>query len=202
MTDFLTLKTDIANVLARDDLNSDIPLFVRLCEAAIRRKVKVRAMETAADITIDARSEAVPAGFISVRRLSLDVDDGGLTYMTPERLYESRIYREQGTPEVYTIEGDNFVFAPEPSTSITGKLLYYKAFDALSGDTDTNWLLNNAYDVYLYGALVHSAPFIGEDERIATWNGFYTQAIDGVNKMDQWSRVSGSSLIATGRSTP
>lgn len=194
MTMYAVLKSDIADFLAREDdpeLKVMIPTFIRLCEAKIRRDVRVRAMETSTDLTIDSRTEAVPTGFLETRRLVLDVTGSrALDYLTPERLYASNIFEEQGAPSVYTIEGDNFVFAPEPSSSFTGKLLYFKAFDALSAEIDTNWLLTNAYDVYLYGALVSASEYVKEDP--SRWENRYMQAVDRVNYRDQMSKLGAS----------
>jgi hypothetical protein len=48
---------------------------------------------------------------------------------------------------------------------------------ALSADGDTNWLLTNHPDVYLYGSLVHTAPYLKDDARIALWAGLLAQAM-------------------------
>jgi hypothetical protein len=39
----------------------------------------------------------------------------------------------------------------------------------LAAGNPTNWLLQNHPDIYLYGALVESAPFLKDDERIPVW---------------------------------
>jgi hypothetical protein len=185
MTTYATLKADAASWLARNDLASSIPSFITLAEAQIRRDIRVRAQETNADILMNATARE-------------------LTYLPPERFYDSSIYSSSGEPSAYTLEGDNIIFAPEPSATSTtnAKMLYVKAFDALSADTDTNWLLTNAYDVYLYGTLMHSAPFIGEDERLQVWAMGYNEAVRKVNRTDQLARFSGSALTITGTQTP
>ncbi len=193
MTTYATLKSDCADWLNRTDLTSAIPSFVRLCEANIRRDVRVRAMDTAADITITNGTATMPTGFIEARRLILDNTTAwNLDYVTPEVLYSTHVYIESGVAIAYTIEGDSLVF--RPAQSETAKMLYLKAFDALSADSDTNWLLTYAYDVYLYGTLLHSAPYIKEDPRVQTWAAMYQQAVAKVNKQDNLSRFSGSPL--------
>ncbi len=197
MTTYATLKSDCADWLNRTDLTSAIPSFVRLCEANIRRDVRVRAMDTTADLTITNGSASTPTGFISARRLILDNTTAwNLDYVTPEVLYSSAVYIESGIAICYTIEGDTLVF--RPAQSETAKLLYIKAFDALSADSDTNWLLTNAYDVYLYGTLLHSGPYLKEDPRVQTWATLYQQAVSQVNKQDNLSRFSGSALKVMG----
>ena len=197
MTTYATLKSDCADWLNRTDLTTAIPSFVRLCEATIRRDVRVRAMDTTADITITSGAASLPTGFIEARRLILDNTTAwNLDYVTPEVLYSSEVYNESGTSVCYTIEGESLVF--RPLASETAKMLYIKAFTALSGETDTNWLLTNAYDVYLYGTLLHAAPYVKEDARVATWAQLYSQAVQQVNKQDNLSRFSGSALKSMG----
>lgn len=201
MTTYATLKSDIADWLNDSDVDGMEATFVRLAEASIRRDVRVRAMETSATITITNGTASVPDGFISARRLILDnTTTWALDYLVPEVLYSTYIYNESGSAIAYTIEGDSLIF--RPSASESAKLLYTKAFDALSDDTDTNWLLTNAYDVYLYGSLMHSAPWLKEDQRAGVWASAYRAAVDALNKQDNWGRFSGSPLKVMGQIGP
>jgi hypothetical protein len=47
----------------------------------------------------------------------------------------------------------------------------------------TNWLLALAPDLYLYGALLESAPYIKEDARIQTWGLGFTSAMADLNNL-------------------
>ena len=197
MTTFAVLKSDVADWLLRDDLTNAIPGFIRLCEANIRRDVKVRAMETSTTITITSGTADLPDGFIEARRLILDNSTcWALDYLTPDVLYSTYVYIKSGVARYYTIEGDSLVFRPQNSES--GLLLYTKAFDALSAESDTNWLLTNAYDVYLYGTLLHSAPYLKDDSRIQLWGALYEKAVASVNKQSNLSRFAGSALRTIG----
>ena len=202
MTTYATLQSDIASWLVDDDITNMEPAFIRLAEAAIRRDVRCRAMETTTTLSIASGSASVPSGFIEAKRLILDnTTSWALDYMPPDTLYSGSIYHDTGSnAAAYTIEGDSIVF--RPATTENAKLLYIKAFDALSGSTDTNWLLTNAYDVYLYGALIHSAPYLRDDARVALWAEGYRSAVRGVNTMENRARVGGGPLRPMGASGP
>jgi hypothetical protein len=43
-----------------------------------------------------------------------------------------------------------------------------------------NWLFTKAPDIYLYAALTESAPFVGDDPRLATWQTLLEQRISDV----------------------
>jgi hypothetical protein len=198
---YATLKADIADWLDEPDLSNKIPSFIRLAEASIRRDVKVRAQETSATVSIVDGAASLPARFLFARRLILDNGTSwALDYMPPDALYSSQMYTETGNPAAYTIEGDSLIFRPKSTES--GLLLYSAGFAALTNDSDTNWLLTNAYDVYLYGTLRHTSPYLKEDARVATWNSAYQEAVMSLNKLDNYSRTGGSALKSLGSVGP
>ena len=47
--------------------------------------------------------------------------------------------------------------------------MVYRANIPPLASNGANWLLTLAPDLYLYGALLESAPYIKEDGRIQTW---------------------------------
>jgi len=72
--------------------------------------------------------------------------------------------------------------------------MYYAKVPTLSDSNETNWLLTHHPDIYLYGALLHSAPYLKEDERAQTWAALYTSAVERVNNASSKSTTSGSGL--------
>jgi len=55
-------------------------------------------------------------------------------------------------------------------------------------------VLQDAPDVYLYGSLLHSAPYLVEDARIAVWAQMYSAAVAQLNQSSEKARMSGSGL--------
>ena len=194
MTTYATLKSDIAGWLLRDDLTSAIPSFIRLAEASIRRDVRIRQMIRTYTLTLSAQSQQLPEDFLEMERAVVDSSTAyALKYMPPSALFSSSAYHDSGEPTFYTIEGDYFITAPD-ATGSDVLLSYYKAFSSLTNDTDTNWLLTNAYDVYLYGSLAHAAPYIKEDSRVTLWNAGYMDAVSKLNKAERRSMFAGGPL--------
>ena len=187
---YATLKTAVANWLGgRSDLTSRIPEFIELAEDRIAHDLRVRAMETSADVTISARTASLPTSFLQMRRLYLNVTDvPALEYVSPDNYWKKWGSATSGQPQIYTIEGENLVFAPTPDSTYTGKALYYKRFTALSSDSDDNWILTNARGLYLYGALLEAAPFIRNDPRLAIWSSMFDNTLDRVMAADMRDR--------------
>lgn len=196
-----TLKTAVADYLARSDLTSYIPDFIELARARIHHgsdhpqfpsePLRIRLMETAADITISAQTAALPSGFLGAKRFYLNSTPiSNLNQVSPTQLYVDFPSGTPGRPLEYTIEGGNFVFGPAPDQTYTGKLLYHQEYAAFSDDADTNTLLTASPGVYLYGALVEALPFVQEDARMPMWFAMFSAAIGGLQgtqKRDAWS---------------
>ena len=73
-------------------------------------------------------------------------------------------------------------------------MLYFADIPNLSDVTTSNWLLSKAPDVYLYGSLLHSAPYLVEDARVNVWAQLYGAAVSRLNEESEAARMSGSGL--------
>lgn len=175
------LKTAVADWLKRSDLTSNIPTFVGLAEANIRRDVRVRAMEQEATGTLTAVTLALPTRFLEARRVILGttVQD----YVTPNEWYGLRA----SSTDQYTILGESFHFQKLANYAIR----YWQAFASLSADGDTNWLLTNAPDVYLWASLEQAAIFIRDDSMAALSRAQYQNALARLNATEQRARFGG-----------
>ncbi len=198
ISNYTELQTAVANWLDRDDLSARIPEFISLCEARFNRTLRIRAMETldeSVDTVAGTSTIALPTGYIQMRDIHLIADPlVQLQYVTPE-IY-NRIYAgsSSGKPQVYTIIANNIKFGPTPDVVYDVSMLYYKKFDALSDSSPTNWVITNAPDVYLYGALLEAEPFLMNDQRIQLWATALTESMTKIQEQDQKDRHSGSAL--------
>jgi hypothetical protein len=201
---YTELKASIANWLNRSDLTSEIADdFIKLVEADLNAKLRIRQMEQVETITIDSETETVPTGFIAVR--SFYILSGStkyhLNYITPANLFAIKGGSTTGLPRVYSIESDNgveqFRFGPAPDTTYTGYLQYYKAFSPLSSANASNYILASHPAVYLYGTLFHAANFIGgiDQGQSQSWLGMYQTALERLEDNDQNDSFGGSPVI-------
>lgn len=206
ITNYGELKTAVANWMARSNLTNRIPEFISIAEGYIHYGVmapnkrfaveplRIRAMETSADVTIAAQTAALPAGYLAARRFYLDgANKRQLDFMPPTDFWSREAASTAGTPTAFTVEGENFVFAPIGSG--TGKLLYYKKFDALSGDADTNWLLTNHPGAYLFGTLYEAFNYAeGGQQEGESYLARFASIINALNAADNSDRYSGAVL--------
>ena len=198
LTNFTGLKASIADFLNRDDLTSVIPDFVALAEAQINRDIRHWKMEarSSGQQSVNDEYMQIPADWVETIRLHLT--GSGTTVVnlvSRDAMADKRSANENttGTPRMYTHADGQFQLYPTPSNDTDFELLYYQKIPSLITNTD-NWLLLEAPDVYLYGALLHSAPYLAEDARLAVWAQLYSAAIQRLNQTSEDAMFSGSGL--------
>lgn len=79
-----------------------------------------------------------------------------------------------------------------------GKLisLYLRKIPALSDTNTSNWLLDKADDIYLYGSLVFAESFLKNDPRIQVWSAYADTAIAELQEEDRKGRYGGGPLVS------
>jgi hypothetical protein len=190
------LQSAVANWLARPGdatLVPFIPDFVRLAEARISRDLRIRAMESRATTEIDGAFLALPAGFIEMRNLQLNTDPvTRLELVSPEQIDSLRGGSQARRPRWYCVVGGEIQLAPVPDAAYQAEMAYWRRFEPLDIAHPTNWLLENAPDVYLYASLIEATAFIGNDERIGLWSAGYDRAVMALQTTDDRGTWSGS----------
>ena len=196
VTNYGELKSTIADFLNRSDLTSVIPTFIDFAEAEFNRNLRVRQMVLRAEAQIDARFSAVPADFIEAKDLVIVTTNPvtPLEFITQQEMAQERntTYTAAATPKYFSVVGSQFEFVPTPDQQYSLEMSYFAKIDALSDDADTNWLLTDYPDIYLYTSLMHSAPYLKDDERIGVWAQLAAKAREELIARDASSSFNGS----------
>jgi hypothetical protein len=201
ITDYTTLKTEVAAWLNRSDLTNEIPGLVQLGELRVYRDLRVRQMETALSSAISSGVLAVPSGYAEMKFAYIN----GSPMVKLQRKDAEWIYYNyptrsaDGTPRFFAREGENFIFGPYPDSGYTVKGIYYKKLPALSGSNTTNWLTTDVPDLILFASLCEAAPFLQDDSRVALWEKKYEQIRARVQRQDDQEEFSGSPMQVTAR---
>ena len=194
IVDYASLQSAVIEYLARDQdatLISRIPTFIQLAEAKFNRQLFVRQMEQRATAVANLASSepefiSLPADFQSMRRVRISSVGGKpcLSFKSGTQLDEYRfgISNVAGQPRYFTVFGDEIELAPTPDAAYTVEMVYRRKIPPLAAN-DQNWLLMLAPDLYLYGALLESAPYIKEDVRIQTWGLGFSSALNELNNL-------------------
>lgn len=175
MNTYAELCDAIAAWLHRSDLSAVIPTWVSMCVSELNRTLRVRDMETATTFTVPAGnySCAMPDDFLE-GIVCWDITDSPRTlrYAIPRQLGG---YDAAGPPSYWTARSGEIHFDRPMDQDRSFKLWYYGAIE-LDDTHETHTLLTRYPDMFLYGSLVHSAPYIRDDLRIALWLAEFERA--------------------------
>lgn len=190
------LATAAANWLARADLTSRIPEFISLAEAKFNRALRTRDMETKnATFSITGEYVAVPSGFLEVKSFYLNTSPKRALNYLPDDTQTDYYGVGTGTPSFFCLVGTNFRFGKVPDATYSSTLVYYTALTTLSGGgSTTNWLITNHPDLYLYGVCLEAQPYLGDDQRLVSWQAGYQQTLASVQAADNRSRWGGNGM--------
>lgn len=197
ITTFTELKTSVADFLNREDLTAIIPTFISLAENDMQRKVRHWRGEVASAITLSAQYTDLPSDFNEVIRLYItDTETRPLELISQAELIDRKMKagKTGGEPCFYAITAGKLEVFPVPNATYNAELYYSARFTALDDSNADNWVLTYHGDAYLYGALMHTAPYLQDDARLTVWGALYQQAIDSINRDSDKAKSSGSGL--------
>lgn len=197
-TSYSDLQTAIAGYLARSDLTSQIPDFIRLCEVRLRRDLRIRQMLKTVTTATTASDETVelPSDMLEVRDFIVVGNPvQPLNYQSPSLFNRNSRVADAGKPLDYTILANDFQLAPIPDAAYTVKLLYYAAPPFLSDSNTSNMFLANCPDLLIYGSLLEAEPWLMNDARIQTWSTMFGRSLESLNTSNQQGQYSGVPLV-------
>ena len=196
-TSYSELKTTIANYLARSDLTSVIPDFIRLAEERLRRDLRIRQMLVVATANTTAGDSTIglPTDFLEMRDIHLNTNPiASLAYEAPNGFYASTRVTEGGLPRTYTVLASEIQFSPIPDGVYTAQMLYYAKPPLMSDSNASNVFLANCPDALLYASLAEAEPYLMNDARLQVWASLYDRSVASITTADQSSEYSGQPM--------
>jgi hypothetical protein len=198
--DYEGLIEVIADTLSRGDLADRIPTWIRIVESELSRDIPLRASEYLFRDELNGVDNFIvlPENLITLTQFSIpDTDPPHIIDIVSTDKFIDVQFNGRGLPypSAGRIIGEKLFFAPGNGTAgDTYQLIYQGTVVPLSEEYPTNRILKIAPDCLLYGALLHSAPFIGDDERLQIWVPLYNNAKGSFTKAEWRGRLSGGPI--------
>ena len=160
------------------------PDFIALFEAAANRKLKVRQMEKLVILVPDnTGAVAVPADFSGFRRLTWTGSPRtDISYTHPSYFQAAYPSAPADVPRIFTIEGFTLKIMPISQTSL--EFEYFAGLTALSAANQTNWMMTQHPDAYLFGSLAEAETFGVNDERMGMWKARRDEVLQEIETQD------------------
>jgi len=194
LTTYAELQASIADWLIRSDLTAVIPDFISLTEAEIQRDLTHWRMYKRDTLSVSSRYTTLPTDFLEPIRFEIDGQEKPLEVTGINEL-QARRHSNADTaslPLLVALTAGEFEVWPTPGETYTMSLVYRYDFPALSDSNTSNWLLAEAPDVYLYGALSQAAPYLVDDPRLPVWQSKYGNAMNGLQMSSDRARFGGN----------
>jgi len=196
LTTYTELQAAVADFLNRDDLTNTIPTFIKLAESQISRDLLHWKQQKRVVTTLNERYENLPNDMIKIHNVVLDDQDQVKPASDSEiGRYKANSENVAAQPVYYTLNSGQIEFIPAPDQDYELTLLYSARITSLSDSVEDNWLLLDYPDIYLYGTLLQSAPYLQEDARLQVWAQLYSAAIANANAQSENVQFGGSSLV-------
>lgn len=201
VTGYASLKTAIADFLARSDLTSYVDYFIQAWEEDFLREPKNfgRWMETALNSTIASSVVAVPSDYLGLKYAYVN----GSPSSKLDRVSINQLYGtyprggDTGLPVWISREIGNFVFGPAPDSDYTIKGVYWAKPPLIrnfASDAAAHWMIVNAPDIVLFGSLLMAEPFLQNDSRIDVWRALHDRGLASYRNLHRDEDVSGSPI--------
>jgi len=212
---YADLVSTIAAYLNRADLDARIPDFIRLAEARMQRELRLWTSRQDQNFPVSATTGATTpitgpgvTGAIEIDFVGYRIYDSALTFNPPIPLPQvsptvlfgwHETNPNIGAPEAYAMTGQAITVYPFPNVpkDSLGVNSFYQLVLSIVGPTlsqsvpittanaATNPILADTPDLYLYGALCESAPYLLHDERLPMWESRFRQIVKDVNRQHE-----------------
>jgi len=158
------LKAEVSAYLFHQRFTARYDNLTSLFEADANSRLRVLPMEGMALLTTVNGEVALPADYLVWRTVKPTatpyIDE--LDYVHPAYLPATQHNRR---PPLFTIEGDTFKVRPMNDSADAYEFHYYQKIPTLLGsDLNTNWLLTEYPNAYLFGLITESAALSRNQE--------------------------------------
>ena len=175
----------------RQDLGLLIPDFIALAESEMYSnegwQLEIRDMETVSTAAVSGLYLELPPNFEKARSVQLETGDGlvDVKFQAPEQLMRQPT---TGQPRFFSVVGNEIEFDRVPDSAYTIQIQYYKKPDPITPANQTNSVLTNHPNIYLFGALHQAFVYLQDNEQAVLYFSKMQSVIRGANKADKKAR--------------
>ena len=199
INNYSDLKSEVANWLHRDDLETNIPIFIQLAESKIAKNIRSRYLETVSTIvaTGGIKSTEIPFDYTTIKSIVVESNPTSSLELIPDHILQQ--YNQSsatGVPRFYSITGSDLYYSPIPDNDYNVTITYSADLTPLSSVNTINWVLTRYPYLYLYGSLIEASIFTNDPDQVQFYQSKFDDAIKDIWENYNDQSFSGSVLRA------
>lgn len=206
LSNYGELKTAIEGYLHRTDVADQTVDFITMAQARVNHDLEILEMVERTTQSVSTRFVTLPTDVRQLLDVQMEISGGrkSLMPMSAAQMNTEHTNLISGEPNNYCIRGDELELQPAPGQAYTLELLYLYRFAMFSANADTNWLLTNHPNIYVYATMMEACIWIQGDERLKVFTTAYDAEVSKLNEQAEDMALSGGPLqiMQLGTSTP
>lgn len=199
---YAEFRTAVLKMIDGDDVSTTfsiatLDLLIALGESRVyngipgRSGLRASTMQQPLTGSVASNAVTLPARCLALEIVWFDPSKP-LEAVTENELRDKAKWNNGGDVRQYAQSGETLIFGPTAANGAAiGGRFYQRPTDIKNG-------LNTTFDRYpelfMFGALAESAPFLGEDARIPMWEAMFVRWLDAANKIERERVLAGSRL--------
>jgi hypothetical protein len=199
-TTYDELQTSIIEFVNREDdsgFADAVPGFIALAEARMKRMLRRTTVVDTLSVGSGDATVEFPEDLEELRSIAQSATLGypPVKIVSFEQLNEMKArFSPTGRPQFATVAQGILYLVPAPTDAyLDFTISYFSTLVPLSDENESNEVLIQAPDAYLYGALCEAAPYLQHDERLPIWEAKFAAAIESLNT-DRQNKEFGASV--------
>ena len=183
-----SLVQDVIRYSERTDENfvNQIPRLIMMAEQAIAAEIKTLMQLNVVNTAVLANNAVLqkPARWRKTTSMKINGQPVMLKYMDYVSMYQSE--SDPGVPLYYgDYDYDHWALAPVPNQTYPLQIIYFSRIQPLDVTNQENLLTREAPQALLFGTLLQAQGYLKNQEKLAVWKSFYTEAIAALKTEDQ-----------------
>lgn len=183
-----SLVQDVIRYSERTDENfvNQIPRLIMMAEQAIAAEIKTLMQLNVVNTAVLANNAVLqkPARWRKTTSMKINGQPVMLKSMDYVSMYQSE--SDPGVPLYYgDYDYDHWALAPVPNQTYPLQIIYFSRIQPLDVTNQENLLTREAPQALLFGTLLQAQGYLKNQEKLAVWKSFYTEAIAALKTEDQ-----------------
>lgn len=176
---YATLQADVLAYTHRSDVSGKIVSWIQIAESMLFRELSIKELQTSTTGTVTSGLAALPTDLNTISKVTCTY--GGIVYTLDYAPSPLSFSQTTVAPSYYSIE-NNQIHIWNAADGQAYTLYYSPKIESLSAANTTNWILDNAYDLYLYASCIEGARYVRNQTEIDRLQGLVSKLIDDVKR--------------------